>query len=42
MATGNLDESQWHTVTCGEHTYTVPVRYQDRSPIGQGPFRNLV
>jgi hypothetical protein len=38
MANGNLDETQWHEVTCGEHTYTLPVRYQDLVPIGQGAF----
>jgi hypothetical protein len=42
MASGNLDESQWHTVTCGEYTYTLPVRYQDLSPIGQGAFGTVV
>ncbi len=38
MANGNPDQTQFYTATCGEHTFTVPVRYQDLSPIGKGSF----
>ncbi len=42
MANGNLDESQCHTATCEQHTYTLPVRYQDLSRIGQGALGTVV
>jgi hypothetical protein len=38
MANGNPDQTQFYTATCGQHTFTVPVRYQDLSPIGLGAF----
>jgi hypothetical protein len=38
MANGNPDQTQFYASTCGGHRYTVPVRYQDLSPIGEGSF----
>jgi hypothetical protein len=38
MANANPDQTQFYTTTCGDHTYTVPVRYQDLSAIAQGAF----
>ena len=42
MATNNTDQIQYYTATCGQHTYTLPVRYQDLRPIGQGAFGAVV
>ena len=30
--------SEWYTAECGASQYTLPKRYQDLSPIGQGAF----
>ncbi|CAF3472433.1 unnamed protein product [Rotaria socialis] len=42
MATNNEDQPQWYNVTCGTCTYTLPVRYQDTVPIGQGAFGAVI
>lgn len=38
MANDGQDANGWHTVECGTTQYTLPQRYQDLSPIGQGAF----
>jgi hypothetical protein len=38
MATNNAGECEWYTVECGGHDFTLPVRYQDLVPVGQGAF----
>lgn len=38
MATGSGDPSDWYIAECGTSQYTLPKRYQDLSPIGQGAF----
>ncbi|CAF0725236.1 unnamed protein product [Adineta ricciae] len=38
MAAANSDQTQWHTFTCGEEEYTVPIRYKDPKKIGYGAF----
>jgi hypothetical protein len=38
MATDISDSSDWYTAECGTSQYTLPKRYQDLSPIGQGAF----
>ena len=38
MAAGNDDSGDWYTSECGTSQYTLPKRYQDLSPIGQGAF----
>ncbi|CAF4024856.1 unnamed protein product [Adineta steineri] len=43
MTTGaNTDQTQWHTVTCGVHTYTLPSRYQNPAHIAQGAFGSVI
>ncbi|CAF4257185.1 unnamed protein product [Adineta steineri] len=43
MTTGaNTDQTQWHTVTCGVHTYTLPTRYQNPVHISQGAFGSVM
>ncbi|CAF2239461.1 unnamed protein product [Rotaria magnacalcarata] len=42
MATNNEDQSEWYTVICRTCTYTLPVRYQDIVPIGQGAFGAVI
>jgi hypothetical protein len=38
MATEIGDSAEWYTAECGTSQYTLPKRYQDLSPIGQGAF----
>ena len=38
MAADGNDPAEWHTAECGTSQYTLPQRYQDLSPIGQGAF----
>jgi hypothetical protein len=38
MAANTTNQIQWHTVYCGAYQYTLPIRYQDPIPIGQGAF----
>jgi hypothetical protein len=38
MAASSTDQSGWYTVDCGKAQYTLPVRYQDPVPVGQGAF----
>ncbi|CAF1215742.1 unnamed protein product [Adineta steineri] len=43
MTTGaNTDQTQWHTVTCKEIIYTLPIRYQNPVPISQGAFGSVI
>ncbi|CAF1253317.1 unnamed protein product [Adineta steineri] len=43
MTTGaNTDQTQWHTVTCDAHTYTLPIRYQNPVRISQGAFASVI
>ncbi|CAF0898103.1 unnamed protein product [Adineta ricciae] len=34
--------SEWYTAECGASQYTIPKRYQDLSPIGQGAFGAVI
>ncbi|CAF1212391.1 unnamed protein product [Adineta ricciae] len=36
------DMSEWYTAECGASQYTIPKRYQDLSPIGQGAFGAVI
>jgi hypothetical protein len=38
MATDMSGSGEWYTAECGTSQYTLPTRYQDLSPIGQGAF----
>ena len=38
MTTNTTHESEWYTVECGVYQYTLPKRYQEPSPVGQGAF----
>ena len=38
MAAEGGDSNQWYTAECGTSQYTLPTRYQELSPIGQGAF----
>ncbi|CAF0840055.1 unnamed protein product [Adineta steineri] len=43
MTTGaNTDQTQWHTVTCKEIIYTLPIRYQNPVHIAQGAFGSVI
>jgi len=42
MTTGNTDQTQFYTAICGENAFTVPVRYQELTPTGQGAFGAVV
>ncbi|CAF1215724.1 unnamed protein product [Adineta steineri] len=43
MTTGaNTDQTQWHTVTCSVHTYTLPIRYQNPVHIAQDAFGSVI
>ncbi|CAF1215653.1 unnamed protein product [Adineta steineri] len=43
MTTGaNTDQTQWHTVTCDAHTYTLPIRYQNPVHIAQDAFGSVI
>ncbi|CAF1463316.1 unnamed protein product, partial [Rotaria sordida] len=42
MAAHNKVQSEWYTTICGECTYTLPVRYQELAPIGQGAFGAVI
>jgi hypothetical protein len=42
MATGKTDQTQFYTAICGEYAYTVPGRYQELTPSGQGAFGAVV
>jgi tRNA A-37 threonylcarbamoyl transferase component Bud32 len=42
MATDISDSSDWYTAECGTSQYTLPKRYQDLSPIGQGAFGAVI
>jgi hypothetical protein len=38
MAASNTNQDSWHTVNCGGHEFTLPIRYQNPIRIGQGAF----
>lgn len=38
MATEGNDSVEWYTTECGTTQFTLPKRYQELSPIGQGAF----
>ena len=38
MAAPTESEKEWYTTSCGMHTFTLPVRYQDITPIGHGSY----
>ena len=38
MAADGHETTGWYTAECGTSQYTLPSRYQDLSPIGQGAF----
>ncbi|CAF3858956.1 unnamed protein product, partial [Adineta steineri] len=42
MAAETGDSGDWHTAECGTSQYTLPKRYQDLSPIGQGAFGAVI
>jgi hypothetical protein len=42
MTTSNTDQTQFYTAICGENAFTVPVRYQELTPTGQGAFGAVV
>ncbi|CAF4774541.1 unnamed protein product, partial [Rotaria socialis] len=36
------DSVEWYTAECGTSQYTLPKRYQELSPIGQGAFGAVI
>jgi p38 MAP kinase len=42
MANDSGDSNEWYTAECGTSQYTLPKRYQDLSPIGQGAFGAVI
>jgi hypothetical protein len=36
MTANGKDQGEWYTADCGRTQFTLPVRYQDLVPIGQG------
>jgi hypothetical protein len=38
MAALNDDQNGWYTVDVGETQFTLPVRYQNPTPVGRGAF----
>jgi hypothetical protein len=42
MTTNTEHQDQWYTTYCGEHRYTLPVRYQDLAPLGHGAFGSVM
>ncbi|CAF1121538.1 unnamed protein product [Rotaria sordida] len=35
-------QTEWYTTLCGDCTYTLPVRYQELAPIGQGGYGAVI
>ncbi|CAF0735458.1 unnamed protein product [Rotaria sp. Silwood1] len=35
MASNSIKQNEWYTISCGNFTFTLPIRYQDLVPIGQ-------
>ncbi|CAF4752348.1 unnamed protein product [Rotaria sp. Silwood1] len=42
MTAQNTVQTEWYTTLCGECTYTLPVRYQELSSIGQGSYGTVI
>ncbi|CAF3445290.1 unnamed protein product [Rotaria socialis] len=42
MADESSDSVEWYTAECGTSQYTLPKRYQELSPIGQGAFGAVI
>lgn len=42
MAADGSDSSDWYTAECGTSQYTLPKRYQDLRPLGQGAFGTVI
>ncbi|CAF3726201.1 unnamed protein product [Rotaria sordida] len=42
MAFNNNEQGEWYTVSCGQCTFTLPVRYQNLGLIGQGTYGIVV
>ena len=38
MVCDSTSQSEWHDFDCDGHRLTLPIRYQDPVPIGQGTF----
>lgn len=42
MASNDGDTKEWYTMDCGTSQYTLPTRYRDLKPIGQGAFGAVI
>lgn len=38
MTTNTTNQPGWYTADCGIYQYTLPDRYKELSPLGQGAF----